>query len=539
MKWKVIVCICAAAALWACNGGDNQDGKTKAKSAKSERDLTITPANSYSDLFLDSMEVERFIADQKISEAQATDLRRFYNFRNFQFAWFSGDGLTEQTLSFRTLYDYDRDSASSRKKLDNTLDDLLNNDSLQKISASAKIKKTELMLSWRYVNYLDRKYSSESERTRALASLVPSKKAPVMQVAERVTKESWNEPKEYRDLKAALKRYMEFVNNGGFPEIPVPKKAIKPGSHNETITLIKKRLAAEGAFSTNDTTPEYNDKLVDAVKSSQARYGLEADGIIGKSWIGELNVPASKRVEQILINLERMKWMPEAPEGRLILVNIPEFRMHIFDNKSKDFDMDIVVGKEGNSTINFSGELNQVVFNPYWNVPRSIVAKEVLPGIDQNPDYLEEHKMEITGEEDGLPVVRQIPGDHNALGQVKFLFPNSFNIYFHDTPEKELFKKTKRAYSHGCIRLSEPMKLANYLLEDSDWDQVKVDSTLAAGEEKYVRIKNPVPVIIAYNTCWINDRGLIEFRDDIYNFDKKVTGKLFSRESAQTLAKNN
>ncbi|RYG50826.1 MAG: hypothetical protein EOO01_09805 [Chitinophagaceae bacterium] len=479
MKWRLITCICAVVTFTACNSGNEDiEGRTEGKhKKKSERNLTITPSNSYSDLFLDSNDVEKFIIDQKVSEEQATDLRRFYNFRNFQFAWFSKDGLTEQTLSFRTLYDYDKDSGVSRKNLDNTLDDLLNNDSLQKIDASARIKKTELMLSWRYVNYLDGKYAAGEERQLALASLVPSKKAPLMQAAEMVMKESWNEPKEYRDLKAALKRYVEIVKAGGFPTVPSPEKSYKPGASNDNIKLIKKRMAAEGFFPANDTTPEFNKALAEAVKSSQARYGLKDDGVIGKSWVSELNVPAERRVEQILINLERMKWMPEAPEGRLILVNIPEFRMHIFDNKSKEFHMDIVVGKEGNSTINFSGSLNQVVFNPYWNVPRSIVAKEVLPGMEKNPAYLEEHHMEITGEEGGMPVVRQIPGDHNALGQVKFLFPNSFNIYFHDTPEKELFKKTKRAYSHGCIRLSEPMKLAQYLLEDTDWDQGKVDNT--------------------------------------------------------------
>ncbi len=523
----------------ACNSTDKQNQKdgTGEKPKKSERNLSITPDNSYSNLFLDSLELETFITEQKIENEQAGDLRRFYNFRNFQLAWFASDGVTEQTLSFRSLYDYDKDSGATRKSLDNSLDDILNNDSLQKVSADAKTKKTELMMSWRYVNYLAKKYDDQSERALALATLVPTKKGGVLATADQVVKQAWNEPKDYRELKQALQKYVEWMRAGGFPVIAVPAKAIRPGADNEAIKLVKRRLAAEALFPANDTSSEYNEQLVDVVKASQARYGLKDDGIIGAAWVKELNVPVDKRVEQILINLERMKWMPEEPDGRLILVNIPEFRLHVLENKSKVFDMDIVVGKEGNSTINFSGFLNQVVFNPYWNVPRSIVAKEVLPGIEKNPDYLAEHHMEMKEEEDGLPVVRQTPGEHNALGQVKFLFPNSFNIYFHDTPEKELFKRTKRAYSHGCIRLSEPMKLANYLLKDTEWDAAKVDSLMLDGEEKYIRVKDPVPVIIAYNTCWVNDQGLLEFREDIYDFDKKVAKKLFTGETSASLAK--
>ena len=138
--------------------------------------------------------------------------------------------------------------------------------------------------------------------------------------------------------------------------------------------------------------------------------------------------------------------------------------------------------------------------------------------------------MEIVGTQNGLPEIRQKPGSKNSLGKVKFLFPNTYNIYFHDTPEKELFKKTKRAYSHGCIRLSDPMKMANYLLEeDTDWSSTKIDSLLATDQEKYVKLKDPVPVIITYYTCWINDDGKIEFREDIYNRDKKMSRKLFAQ----------
>lgn len=401
------------------------------------------------------------------------------------------------------------------------------------------------MLSWRFLNYISQKYSRAGTKNKAIGEMIPAVKTPVLEMATVILDGKRNtlevQADGYASLKKQLELYTRVAKQGGFKQLPSPKKIYRKGNSAPIIKEIKFRLAAEGLFPGNDTSTQFNSELADAVKESQQRYGLRGDGTIGAGWVKQLNVPAEKRVETILINMERMKWMPEEPAGRLIMVNIPEFRLHVRDRKSEAFDMDIVVGKEGSSTINFSGTLNQVVFNPYWNVPRSIVSKEVMPGMEKNDYYLEEHQMEITGEEDGLPVVRQLPGDHNALGRVKFLFPNTYNIYFHDTPEKELFKRTQRAYSHGCIRLADPMKMANYLLEeDADWSGSRIDSIVGTDQEKYVRVKEPVPVIIAYYTAWVNSNGKIEFRNDIYNHDKQMSQMLFGKGSpaVDKLAKN-
>jgi L,D-transpeptidase YcbB len=187
----------------------------------------------------------------------------------------------------------------------------------------------------------------------------------------------------------------------------------------------------------------------------------------------------------------------------------------------------------------FSGSLNQVVFSPYWNVPENIVKKEILPSIEKNSYYLAENNMEITGEEEGVPVIRQLPGDKNQLGKIKFLFPNSFNIYFHDTPYKDLFNRDKRAFSHGCIRLREPVKLAEYLLVNQpQWTPEKIDSAMNSGKEKYVRVKDPVPVLIYYYTAWVDGNKQLQFRDDIYGHDEKLGRKLFMPVNVnETLAK--
>jgi murein L,D-transpeptidase YcbB/YkuD len=224
----------------------------------------------------------------------------------------------------------------------------------------------------------------------------------------------------------------------------------------------------------------------------------------------------------------RMRWMPSEPSGQLIVVNIPEFVMHVYEGNKKAFDMNVVVGKEGHNTVMFTGDLSQIVFSPYWNVPPSIVKNEILPKMESNPGYLESQNMEINGEEDGLPAIRQRPGGKNSLGRVKFLFPNSFNIYFHDTPAKSLFEKDKRAYSHGCIRLQEPEKMANYLLKDDpNWTPEKISAAMNSGDEQYVKLKHPVPVFITYYTAWVDDEGLLNFRDDIYDHDAHLNQKMF------------
>jgi L,D-transpeptidase YcbB len=200
--------------------------------------------------------------------------------------------------------------------------------------------------------------------------------------------------------------------------------------------------------------------------------------------------------------------------------------------------MNVVVGKEGHNTMMFNGDLNQIVFSPYWNVPPSIVKNEILPKLDANPGYLASQNMEQIGTENGLPKIRQLPGASNSLGRVKFLFPNSFNIYFHDTPAKSLFEKDKRAYSHGCIRLAEPEKLANYLLRNNpEWTPEKISEAMYSGNEKFVKLKKSVPVIITYYTAWVDDDGRLNFRDDVYAHDETALRKMFNGYTAMAYNK--
>jgi murein L,D-transpeptidase YcbB/YkuD len=277
-----------------------------------------------------------------------------------------------------------------------------------------------------------------------------------------------------------------------------------------------------------DTTQVFNDTLETAIRRYQQSLGYTPTGAVNAQLVKDLNVPARERLEQILLNMDRMRWMPTEPTGQLIVVNIPEFILHVYEGKQKAFTMNVVVGKEGHNTVSFSGDLSTIVFSPYWNVPPSIVKNEILPSIQKNPGYLAAQNMEQVGTEGGLPKIRQLPGPKNSLGRVKFLFPNSFNIYFHDTPAKSLFSRDKRAYSHGCIRLAEPEKMAQYLLRNHpEWTPEKINTAMSGTKEQHVRLKKPVPVIITYYTAWVDDNGLLNFRDDIYKHDVDVTTKMF------------
>ena len=530
----------------SCGGvGDFDPDTQEAREAKkkknvSKRDYSINKTISYSNLFLDSSNVERYIEQNKISDSISRRIRSFYNTRNYQFAWFTSEGLTEQAFGFWNLLDYyttySDDSSLTDKSLKRRIDNVMLEEDLT-ISASNKTYiTTELKLTELFLKYSLKNFKKGFVKRKELERFIPRKKHDAIYLADSLLNkkhkddkyfENINEP--YKKLKEQLAKYTEIARNGGWPKIgETGKKPLKEGAASPGIIAVKKHLHLTGELAVNDTTQFFNDTLTTAVKSFQRRFGLQITGTLNSETIKELNVPAIERVEQLLINLERMRWMPSEPAGKFILVNIPEFVLHVMEDGKKVFDMKIVVGKEGHNTMMFTKTLNQVVFSPYWNVPPSIVEKELLPEMAKDPNYLTSQDMEIIGERDGIPEIRQLPGEKNSLGKVKFLFPNSYNIYFHDTPAKSLFEKNRRAYSHGCIRLSEPEKMAQYLLQnDPAWDEAKIEQAMNAGKEKYVKLKEPVSVFITYYTAWVDEDGKLNFRADIYNHDEEIERKMF------------
>lgn len=246
--------------------------------------------------------------------------------------------------------------------------------------------------------------------------------------------------------------------------------------------------------------------------------------------IKQLNIPVEDRIQQLLLNMQRFKNASPTNSGTRLVVNIPEYKLHVYEGQQEVFNMDIVVGTEEHKTVMFNDEMTNIVFSPYWNVPESIVENEILPAMNRNKSYLRNNGYEITGYENGLPVIRQKPGPQNSLGQVKFVFPNEHGIYFHDTPAKGLFQYPKRTFSHGCIRLAEPTKLAEYLLRNSHgWTAEKIKKTMDSGKEQSVKLPKPVAVTITYYTAWVDDEGLLQLRQDIYGLDKGTVNNVASR----------
>jgi murein L,D-transpeptidase YcbB/YkuD len=539
--YAVVVCSFLVSCLGNNNGGNVPAENTEnVKKNITKRDWSINKTNAYNDLFLDSASLENFIAQKRLSDSIARRMRSFYNARNYQFAWFYSDGLTEQARGFWNLHDYhttyNHDSLLHDKSLQKKMDNLIAQEELKVTASNKSFVNTELTLTEHFIQYTLNAYEDGFVKRKEMERFVPIKKEDVLYLADSLLNkkhkdnkyfEDVNEP--YRLLKDELGKYYKIVKSGGWQPVITDKKVYKPGVSSPVIVSIKKRLAITGDLQVADTTPVYNDTLEMAVKNFQQRHGYNPDGVIGADLVKEMNVPAHQRLEQILMNMGRMRWMPQRPEGNMIVVNIPEFVLHVYEGKNKAWDMNVVVGKEGHNTMMFTGDLNQIVFSPYWNVPQSIVEKEILPSMQKDPDYLNKQNMEITGEEDGLPKIRQKPGPDNSLGRVKFLFPNSFNIYFHDTNAKGLFVKSKRAYSHGCIRLEQPERMAEYLLRHQpEWTPEKIEEAMDSGEEKYVRLKDPVPVFITYYTAWVDEQGLLNFREDIYNHDVNLAAKMFT-----------
>lgn len=515
---------------------DCNQKKVEKKSKKiSKRNYSITKDNAYNDIFLDSAAMENYISKNAIPEEMANRIRSFYNTRNFEFAWFSSNGLSEQALGFSSLLNFKGETTAKQKKLKKTIDNLLDNESVSISENDKSIINTELLLTKSLIDFSLANFEKGFVKRKELERFIPYQKADPAELADSLLNKKHKDDKYFSDINESykllseqLKKYIDIAKAGGWPSIIGDAKSFREGASSLKFTAIKKILFLTGDLPKQDTSVVFNENLRNGIKNFQKRFGYTPDGKVTKQLLDEINVPVMERIKQVLINMNRMRWLPQKPEGKLIVVNIPEFTLYVYEGKNEALSMPVVVGKEGHNTTIFSDRLTTIVFSPYWNVPPSIVKNEIVPSMEKDNNYLSEHNMEITGNENGLPIVRQKPGPENSLGKVKFLFPNTFNIYFHDTPAKSLFDKKVRAYSHGCIRLSQPAEMAAYLLKgNSKWTPQNIDEAMNSGVEQYVQLKVAVPVFITYYTAWVDENGKLNFRNDIYGHDKDISGKMF------------
>lgn len=531
MKW-VLPLILLSYLFWRCNGHTAQLPEPV------PRDTTIIPPVAVTKLVLDSNYVEAFIRNEQLTKKEAVRLRNFYNNRNYQFAWFNEDGLAEQAHAFWNLHeqyvDYSRDSSIVDQQLHAVMDTLTTIDNIKDVP-DIDIRPTELELTQHFFVYAQYAYGGKVD-PEELQWHIPRKKVDAVALLDSLVArkgknlEEW-EPvnRGYRRLKEKLLQLYAQEKRRGWDSLRLDRKRYQQGDSGRFVQALKHRLALMGDLEAADSSKMFTPQTKLAVQQVQRRYGLKSDGVVGKGLVSALNVPLERRIEQVLINMERMRWLPPQTEGKRLLANIPDFKLLVFEGPNKVMDMKIVVGKAGTHTVVFNNNLKYVIFAPYWNVPPSIVRKEILPAMQRRPGYLARNNMEITGSLNGLPVIRQRPGLDNSLGLVKFVFPNSYNIYFHDTPAKGLFEQQKRMFSHGCIRLEKPFDLARWLLKDRpEWsDQAMLDA-MYGDHETTVTLAHPVPVFVSYFTAWVDGDGLLNFREDVYGHDQRMAERMFA-----------
>ena len=339
---------------------------------------------------------------------------------------------------------------------------------------------------------------------------------------------------QFASLRDALRRYRDLAARTDLPPIPrLPK--LRPGESDPGVPVLRAHLAALGDLPADAPKPAaehahvYDKALVAAVEHYQARNGLAADGVIGAGTLQALQVPIASRVEQIELAMERMRWLPYEWPPRFIIVNIPEFRLRAYTASAgtPPLEMNVVVGEaelaRKHKTPVLAADMKYVVFRPYWMVPPSIVKKELAPKIAADPSYLARNDMEVHNGH-----IRQRPGLHNSLGLVKFIFPNPHHVYLHDTPSKGLFARSRRDFSHGCIRVANPPALAEYVLaETPGWDKDRISKAMQSGpDDRHVPLSVPIPVYLLYATAVADDAGQVHFFDDIYGHDASLRRQL-------------
>ena len=491
-------------------------------------------------------------ADPQLKD-QLDWIKKFYRERDFQLGWFKNNELVPQAKQMLAMIDKSAEEGLDPKDykikdFNKMLGDLEAAESDPAKFAEVQ-KETDVALSGTYFVWASDYYRGVviPEENKEIEwdvkrNKIKLHKALMTVLNERESKYSYSNfsplHPEYSRLKTALANYRKLQASGGWPKITANPK-LKTGGVSPIVPSLRKRLGLAAGDSV------FSQEVVDAVKRFQDAQGLKPDGSLGPETVRQLNISVEERTKQIILNMERWRWIPKSLEKDYLLVNIPEYKLHVIEKGKEVMNMNVIVGKTLNSTPIFSDKMETVVLSPYWNVPVSIIEKELASKFAGNPGYLDRLDMEvITGkgtpvdpssidwasvnEDNWKYVLRRRPGPKNDLGDVKFIFPNTNDIYLHDTPHDELFSQAKRGFSHGCVRVEKPIELAEYLLRNVGYDRNKIESTIAQREEKHVKLSKVLPVYLVYFTAWADDNGNVHFREDIYGHDKTLAQQYFN-----------
>jgi murein L,D-transpeptidase YcbB/YkuD len=569
LLWALLAAFMGGTALQAC-------GSDKSQSADGASDVAAEARAPGGQPLIDSTYViSAFRAEPKF-KAQLLPARRFYRERQFRLGWFKNHEPVPQAQTLQNIIAKASDEGLDSK--DYVIKDFksLFNRLEQARSDSAKRtaleREIDVALTGTYMKWASDYYRGvanprdlKSTTWQVKPNKIKLNKALMTFLGERKSRYNYYEfaplHPEYDQLKKALATYRAQERAGGWPTLPAGLK-LKPGDTSPAVAALRQRLLNSSGGEAASTPPAdssragkapaaytYDPEVVAAVKLFQQDAGLKPDGVVGGETLRQLNVPIGARIDQLILNMERWRWLPKRFEPNYLLVNIPEYTLHVVENDKEAFSMPVIVGKVLHETPIFSDKMEYVVLAPYWNVPFSIIENELRPKLTADPtgtlDRLDMEVVKGSGrkakvvdptdvdwanvtQETFKYTLRRRPGPDNDLGDVKFIFPNSNDIYLHDTPHDELFSQSARSFSHGCVRVKEPIKLATYLLRNKPgWNQQTILDTIATHREKYVSLKEKLPVYLVYFTAWADAAGHPHFRDDIYGHDKELAKEFF------------
>ena len=481
---------------------------------------------------VDSSSIIHFTNKHSYFKVYQKSLLHFYKERNGKPYWIAEDKLSENgRILLYKLKHLNEEGFYNSKQLYDKIDTLLNSFWKNKTYSSS----AEVLLSCLYLHYTNYTWLCiNSNQIKQLKWNIPPKKISTIDLLNRLSNESfWNANppivREYELLKAYLNKYQDIKKNKKSFKIKNFKKfKILPGQKDTLIATTRRFFYEFGFLNRNNLSEIFDSSYMMGLHEFQQRMGLAHADILSNSEINEMNISIDDRINQIRVNMERLRWLPLYDKEEKIVINIPEFKLHLFNTDSLLFSMKVIIGKTFQPTAVFKGDIEEIILCPYWNIPPGILQKEILPAVRKNSNYLKQNNMEWNGKG-----IRQKPGYDNALGWIKFLFPNKYNIYMHDTPNKYLFDKNIRTFSHGCIRLENAKKLAIYLLRNTQkWNKDTIDSLIQEKKEFKIKLSNKIPVYIVYRTAWVDKEGKLNLRKDIYGKDKLLLNWLVRKSVA-------
>jgi murein L,D-transpeptidase YcbB/YkuD len=529
---------------------------TLACSQKKETKSSQVLVSIKTETTLDSNAVNEFISKYSTDETFQMNTLNFYRKRNFSYAWIGDDGLNEYAHNFMNLLQQEKASKKMHYRRLDSISTIFDKKDYKNVPDSINRQLLEIEFTITFFEYaknnwsgLDKNESREIDwfiqkdklKYDDLLSDILSKKPNII-----VAFEPYN--RQYALLKKKLLQYREIEKKNDFIHSNDSLPKIELGSTSAYIKKVKRQLFELEDLSIKDENDTFNTVLSNAIKKYQHRNGLTATGELNSKTIAALKRPMHELIQQIIINMERCKWVPQSETKDYVLVNIPAYKLYVYHLQKLEWSCNVVVGKSKipNNTTIFNDQIEYIVFSPYWNVTQNIIVKELLPTLKRKPNYLNQLQMEVIdlngkhisnsrinwkSYNSSFPyIIRQKPGKNNSLGKVKFIFPNQYNIYLHDTPQRFLFNEQNRDFSHGCIRVEKPFELTKFLMRDMPlYTDSLIIQLMNRGKEKTVRLHSKAPIYIVYFTAWVSNEGELNFRDDIYNHDAKMKTLLFGK----------